>query len=264
MRRQFRRITFILGWLVVLAIAQISLNPTIGLLAVVLCAVHIGVVLGHRGKPHASLGSVLWLARQIVGAPLQLAARLRRRRPGSTQAAAIGIEVHVDNRRRSAEIERLLRATLRQCERTWAPHPLPVNRITVHAGAPPTGRAQLYEQWLPTEDDQRQESWPSLAVISLGLLDATGRPLENQQLAGALATQVASLVADRYQRQHANGPAACPIEAKPAPHLSRSAADLVDLVDPASVDGELGVLMDRLRHQARPLESEPVNPPAAN
>jgi hypothetical protein len=40
--------------------------------------------------------------------------------------------------------ERLLRAALRQCARTWAPHPLPVDRITVHAGAPAAGRAQVY------------------------------------------------------------------------------------------------------------------------
>jgi hypothetical protein len=262
MRRLMRRITFILAWLVVLAVAQISLNPMIGLLAVVACAVHIGVVLGHGGKHHTApnLGTVLRLARQVVGAPLQLAAPLRRHPQRSTQAEAIGIEVHMDDRRRSTDIERLLRTTLLQCERTWAPHPLPINRIAVHAGAPPAGRAQFYEQWLPTED-QRQESSPSLAVISLGLVDATGRPLENQQLVGALVTQVASLVADRYQRQHADASATRRNEAKPASQPSRSAADLVD---PASVDGELGVLMDRLRHQARPLESGPVNPSAAN
>ena len=39
-----RRVVFMLGWLVVLALAQASLNPTIGLLAVVVCALHIGLV----------------------------------------------------------------------------------------------------------------------------------------------------------------------------------------------------------------------------
>ena len=134
-----RRILFFTGWLLVLALAQASLNPTIGLLAVVACAVHIGLVFGRRGQPVTtglSLGTVLWLAWQVVTAPL----RLLRRRRCPDQAETIGIEVHLANRRRSTEIERLLRRTLRQCARTWAPHPLPVDRVTVHpAHRPPAG-----------------------------------------------------------------------------------------------------------------------------
>ena len=271
------RIAFVLGWLLVLALAQASLNPTIGLLAVVACAVHIGLVLGRRGQPHTtglSLGTILWPARQVLSAPLRLPARLLRRRRPPSQAETIGIEVHLADRRRSAEIEGHLRTALRQCARTWAPHPLPVDRITVHAGAPAAGRAQVYGSWLSV-DDPKQRPSGSLAVISLGLLDATGRPLADQLLVGALATQVAALVAERYQGQHAGAPAAGPVGAKPstspvspasppqtAARPSRSPA--ADLVDPASADQELGALMDRLRRQASPLEPEAGPPPTAN
>lgn len=272
-----RRIMFILGWLLVLALAQASLNPTIGLLAVVACAVHIGLVLGRRGQLHTtalSLGTILWLARQVLGAPLRLPARLLRRRERFDLVETIGIEVHLADRRRSAEIERHLRAALRQCARTWAPHPLPVDRITVHAGAPAAGRAQVYDRWLPA-DDSKQRPSVALAVISLGVLDATGRPIADQLLIGALATHVAALVAERYQRQHTAAPAAGPVGVKPStPTVSpasptQSAArpsrpPAADLVDPATADQELGTLMDRLRRQASPLEPEPGPPSTAN
>jgi hypothetical protein len=256
-----RRTTFILGWLLVLALAQISLNPAIGLLAVVACAVHIGLVLGRRGQPLTtglSLGTVPWLARQVVIAPLWLPARLLGRRPPG-QAETINIEVHLANRRRSISVERLLRTTLRQCARTWAPHPLPIDRIAVHAGAPPAGRAQVYERWMPTEDAQHR-SLASLAVISLGLLDATGHPLDDQQLAGALATQIAALVTERYQRQLADVSPTDTVETTTSPRPIRSPA--ADLVDPPRLNDELSALMNRLRRQASPLE--PDSAPASN
>jgi hypothetical protein len=259
-----RRILFFLGWLLVLILAQASLNPTIGLLAVLACAVHIGFVLGRRDQPHTtglSLGAVLWLTRQGVTAPVRLPARLLRRRQHPSQAETIGIEVHTADRRRSANIERRLRATLRQCARTWAPHPLPIDRIAVHAGAPPAGRAQVYERWLPMQDPQHRSS-ASLAVISLGLLDGTGRPLDDQQLAGALATQVAALIAERYQRQLADVPATDPVETTSSPRPIRLPA--ADLVDPPRLEDELSVLMDRLRRQASPLEPNSRPPSSTN
>jgi hypothetical protein len=251
---------FILGWLLVLVLAQISLNPIVGLLAVVACAVHIGRVLGRRDQPRGTeltLSTANSLTR-VVSAPVRLPARLLRRRgqrPG--QADSIGIEVHVADRRRSAEIERLLRLTLRQCARTWVPHPLPVDRITVHAGAPPAGRAHVYDRWLPVDGPNEQLSTP-LAVVWLGLFDAAGRPIEDHQLAGALATQVAALVADRYQREHADVPA---VEAKPSPRVGRSA---VDQVDTSSWDKELEVLMGRVRRPLGPLDAEQDPAPAAD
>ena len=246
MRRMLARVLFIAGWLLVLALAQASLNPTIGLLAVVGCAVHLGLVLGPRGQPHTtglSLGAVLRLARQVLTAPVRLLTRLLRRRQRPGQAETIGIEVQLLDRRRSAEIERHLRAALRQCARTWAPHPLPLDRIAVYAGAPTEGRRQVYEQWLPADDSKQQPS-ASLTVISLGLFDATGRLLDNQLLVGALATNVAALVADRHKRQHTDALASDMAEAKPSPRPSRSPAP--NLVDQATVDQQLARLMDNL------------------
>jgi hypothetical protein len=266
-----RRVVFILGWLLVLALAQASLNPTIGLLAVVACAVHIGLVVGRRGRPPTggpALGGLVWLAAQVLSALFRLVAWPLRRRTSRTQADAIGIQVHLGDRGRAAAIERRLRATLRQCAQTWAPHPLPVDQIAVYAGAPPAGKAHVYAEWLPADDAGPRHS-ASLAVIALGLLDATGRPLDDQQLAGVLATQVAALVADRYAHQHAKAPAA----SGPAPTTASSPTSTArpgrqsgaELVDSATVAGQdLSVLMERLRQQASPLESEPGSPPTAN
>jgi hypothetical protein len=272
-----RRVVFMLGWLVVLALAQASLNPTIGLLAVVVCALHIGLVIGRRGRPQTTrlgVGGVRWLARQLLGAPLRLAARLWRCRMGRARADTLGIQVYLADRARAGEIERRLRTALRQCAQTWAPHPLPVDRIAVHAGAPAAGRAQVYAEWL-SPDHPEQCSSASLTVISLGLLDATGRPLDDQQLAGALASQVAALVTDRHHRQRVSETAAgnrASVGPKPATPASppntaaragrEQSADLVEL--PLGADQDLGALMDRLRQQARPLEPEPGPPPAAN
>jgi hypothetical protein len=256
-----RRITFILRWLLVLALAQISANPTIGLLAVVACAVHIALVLGRRGQPGGTaLRPTSSLAR-VASAPVQLPARLLRRgqRPG--QADTIGIEVHVADRRRSADIERLLRATLHQCARTWGPHLLPVDRITVHAGAPPAGRAQVYERWLPVADPKQQLS-ASLAVIALGLLDATGRSLDDQQLAGVLANQVAALVAERYQRERADATATDPETTESSSPPSRLTA--TDAADPARRAKELEALMEGVRRQLGPLDPDDGPPHVAN
>ena len=89
-------------------------------------------------------------------------------------------------------------------------------------------------------------------MISLGLLDATGRPLADHLLIGALATQVTFLVAERYQRQLADEAPTDTVATTSSPRPIRLAA--ANLVDPPGVDQELGVLMDRLRRQASPLE----------
>jgi hypothetical protein len=186
----------------------------------------------------------------------------------------LGIQVYLADRARAAEIERRLRTALQQCAQTWAPHPLPVDRIAVHAGAPAAGRTQVYAEWLSPDDPERCSS-ASLTVISLGLLDATGRPLDDQQLAGALASQVAALITERHQRQHVSGAGAgTRASVGPEPAAPASAADTparagreqaADLVGPPlGADQDLGALMDRLRQQARPLEPKPGPPPAAN
>jgi hypothetical protein len=264
MRRILGRVLFIVGWLLLLALAQASFNPTVGLLAVVACAVHIGLVLGHRRQPHTtlSLGAGLWLGRQVLTDPVRFLAQLLRRRQSPGQAETIGIEVHLFDRRRAAEIERRLRAALRQFARTWAPHPLPLDRVTVYAGAPTEGRRQVYEQWLPANDPKQQPS-ASLTVISLGLVDSAGRPLDDQQLVGALANNLAALIVDRHQRQRAAEATAPDLAAHPqtAARPSRLPADLVDQ---SSVDRDLAALMDHLLRQEGPLEPEHAPPFTTN
>jgi hypothetical protein len=105
-------------------------------------------------------------------------------------------------------------------------------------------------------------------VISLGLLDATGRPIDHQQLVGALADRVAVLVTDRYERQHHVPPATDPVGDKPpapaspspAPSLESTArvspSPAADLADATSVDHEFAALMERVRRQASPLDPE--------
>src|SRR5262249_28392500 len=133
-----------------------------------------------------------------------------------TPADDIGIQVHLVDRRRAGEIERCLRAALRRCAQTWAPQPLPLDRVSVHAEAPATGQAQTYDHWLSDEPTGERSSG-SLVVVTLGLYDSAGRSLNPDALAGVLASQVAGLVADRYRREHASDAA---VAVQPASNAS--------------------------------------------
>ena len=89
---------------------------------------------------------------------------LGRRLGGSRQHARpapvshIGIEVHLDDRRCVAEITSALRATLERSARTWAPHPLPLDRIVVGAAFPAQGTADIYDDW--TDAPPREHGEP--------------------------------------------------------------------------------------------------------
>jgi hypothetical protein len=258
-----RRVTIIIGWLLLLAMAQVSRNPTIGLLAVVCCAFHVGIVLAHplgrRRPPLFGLGGGSRFVHGMLGPALRLPAWIVRCR---LQRARIDIPVlvHLGDRQRAAEIERHLRTALMRCAETWAPYPLPVDRVSVYAGAPPTGKAQTYDSWLPEGVNGRRPG--SLVVLSLGLHDAAGRLLELDTLVGVIAGQVAALVADRYRREHATGEElamrAATVEVETAQAGDRTVpADLVGRITPA--DEGLSALMQRLREQARPLEPDGVS-----
>jgi hypothetical protein len=251
------RVLFIVGWLLVLAIAQASRNQTVGLLAVVGCAFTIGFVLRRPNARAFAISNMFRHGRRtfdaVVWPPICLRRFLRRRTP----ADDIGIQVHLADRRRAGEIERCLRAALWRCAQTWAPQSLPLDRVSVQAGASATGQAQTYDHWLPDGTNKEQSS-VSLVVVSLGLYDSGGRPLNPDALAGVLASQVAGLVADRYRREHASD---APVAIQPA---SNAAAvrdeDHPVLADTAGrltgSDEGLSALMQRLRQQARPLEPE--------
>jgi hypothetical protein len=251
------RVLFIVSWVLVLAIAQTSRNQTVGLLAVVGCVFTIGPVLR---RPNARAFAIGYMFRPacrtfdaVVWPPICLRRFLRRRTP----ADDIDIQVHLADRRRAGEIERCLRAALWRCAQTWAPQSLPLDRVSVQAGASATGQAQTYDHWL-SDGTNTERSSVSLVVVSLGLYDSGGRPLNPDALAGVLASQVAGLVEDRYRREHASDasvaiqPASNATAAKDGGHpvLAETADRLT-----ASDDG-LSALMQRLRQQARPLEPE--------
>jgi hypothetical protein len=129
--------------------------------------------------------------------------RLRRPRPGRpTPASRTPIEVHLTDPLQGAEIERAVRATLVRCARTWAPRPLPFDRLEVLYGAPARGQASTYTRWAelpPADGTQRHRP---LTVLSLGLTDDDGRALEPAEIAGAVAVQVRSVLARRYVSEH--------------------------------------------------------------
>src|SRR5439155_17137971 len=85
--------------------------------------------------------ALLFLA--LVTAPVRLLAHrtLPRRNAALT---GLDVQVHLGDPRCVAELESIVWRTLRRAQRTWAPLPLPLDRVVVGAGFPPTGRADIY------------------------------------------------------------------------------------------------------------------------
>ena len=129
--------------------------------------------------------------------------RLRRPRSGRpTPASRIPIEVHLTDPLQEAEIERAVRASLVRCARTWAPRPLPFDRLEVLYGAPARGQASTYTRWAELAAGEGAQRHRPLTVLSLGLTDDDGRALEPAEIAGAVAVQVRSVLARRYVSEH--------------------------------------------------------------
>lgn len=119
-------------------------------------------------------------------------------RPATT--SHVDVQVHLRDQKMVADIERACRAALGRAARTWAPYPLPVNRIEVLASAPPLGKADIYPDWW-TAGPGENASAHALVVVSLGTV-AEQRSLTPDEIAGALVAQVDLLVAERYRRDH--------------------------------------------------------------
>jgi hypothetical protein len=113
-------------------------------------------------------------------------------------ASDIAVQVYSDDGKRAREIERGCRAALKRSARTWAPYPLPLDRVEVFASAPPLGKADIYDDWVTATSNAAARS---LVVVSLGTFRDL-RALTAEEIAGALAGQIELLVADRYRRQH--------------------------------------------------------------
>src|SRR5207237_8167132 len=62
--------------------------------------------------------------------------------------AHVDVQVHLGDRACVAELESIVWNTLARAEQTWAPLPLPLDRVVIGAGFPATGRADIYEDFL--------------------------------------------------------------------------------------------------------------------
>jgi hypothetical protein len=117
-------------------------------------------------------------------------------RPAAT--GHVEVQVHLDDCGRARAVERSARAALHRAARTWAPHPLPLDRVEIYSTAPPLGRADIFNDWVV----EAGGAWArALVVVSIGT-SIDGRTLTPDEIAGALAGQIERLVVERYQREH--------------------------------------------------------------
>jgi hypothetical protein len=168
----------------------------------------------------------------LVGAPFRWLWRSTRRRPA---LAHVEVQIHLGDRSCIAELERIIWRTLDRTERTWAPLPLPVDRVVVGASFPATGRADIYEDFVAFADATSGEisaQRTRRVVISLGVRDGT-RDLDGWEIGGVLAAQIKALVDDRYRQRQADVTQA-PGHADTTPAVSRLARSSTGL-DPAPV-----------------------------
>lgn len=154
---------------------------------------------------HALVGSIVAflmafvaLAIAVTTVPLRL---LRARTNGFGKPASIAdvqVQVYLNDRGRAGDIERSCRSTLGRTARTWAPFPLPLDRVEVIPTAPPLGKAEIFGEWIPLDNGS---GTLSLVIVSIGTA-VDGRDLTADEIAGALAGQIERLVVERYQREH--------------------------------------------------------------
>jgi hypothetical protein len=150
-------------------------------------------------------------------------------KPAST--AHIAIQVHLDDGGRVRAIERSCRDALKRAARTWAPFPLPLDRVEVISSAPPLGKSDIFEQWATTTTSSGDAGMARLVVVSIGTT-VDGRQLASDEIGGALAAQIEKLVIDRYRREHpqptavtASEPDALPLRVRELEPLVGLAAD---------------------------------------
>ena len=142
----------------------------------------------------ASGVALAMLVLALLTAPIRL---VRRRSQAHARPASIKhveVQVHLEDARCADQIHQMLRRTLKRAARTWAPLPLPIDRIVVAVGFPANGRVDAYT------DFPRLAGHPAdqpFAVVMLGIRDGE-RELEPAELCGALAAQIQAVVADRY------------------------------------------------------------------
>jgi hypothetical protein len=106
----------------------------------------------------------------------------------------IQVEVHLEDEHCAVELHRILRHTLERAARTWAPLPLPIDRVVVGVGFPAGGRVDAYTDFPRLAEDATDQPF---VVVMLGVRDGE-RELEPAELCGALAAQIQAVIADRH------------------------------------------------------------------
>jgi hypothetical protein len=153
------------------------------------------------------------------------------------------VQIHLGDQACVVELESIVWKTLRRAEQTWAPLPLPLQRVVVGAGFPAAGRADIYDDFVELSDRSTVgDSKPRRrVVVSLGVRDGT-RDLDGWEIAGALAAQIQVLVDDQCREHRSlNAPAAA--VAQTTARLAR----------PAAVGGHLSDSIERDEHPAQPV-----------
>jgi hypothetical protein len=110
-----------------------------------------------------------------------------------------------------------------------------VDRVVVGASFPPSGRADIYEDFLALADATSGDMPANRArrvVVSLGVRDGT-RDLDGWEIGGVLAAQIKALVDERY-RQRQTDVTQAPSHADTTPGVSRLTRSSTSL-DPAPV-----------------------------
>jgi hypothetical protein len=198
-----------------------------------------------RASAHACVASSLatlqafgLLLLALVETPFRWLGRSTRRRPA---LAHVEVQIHLGDQSCIAELERIIWRTLDRAERTWAPLSLPVDRVVVGASFPPSGRADIYEDFLALADTTSGDVLAQRTrrvVVSLGVRDGT-RDLDGWEIGGVLAAQINALVDDRYRQRQADVTHA-PGHNDVAPAVSRLARTPTDTA-PArvAVSGEM-------------------------
>jgi hypothetical protein len=147
--------------------------------------------------------------------------------------AHVDVQVHLGDPVCVAELEAIVWKSLSRAQRTWAPLPLPLDRVVVGAGFPPTGRADIYDDFLEVAETGTGGAHAARrrVVVSLGVRDGA-RDLDGWEIAGALAAQVQALVDERC-RQHRSLSVPAAVVAQATTRIARTPA--VGEADPSGL-----------------------------
>jgi hypothetical protein len=136
----------------------------------------------------------------LLTAPIRLVRGRSQAHARPASITHVEVQVHLEDARCAVEMHRVLRHTLERAARTWAPLPLPIDRIVVGVGFPARGRVDAYQDFPrlagDAEADSRAIGRP-LVVVTLGVRDGE-RELEPAEICGALAAQIQAVIADRH------------------------------------------------------------------